>query len=921
MCDPGFRPCCPVVVGPVMRVTTLKASAERLGGLLSYYAGLAEDRQRPGPGRGPVDYYLDPDEPPGRWWGKGRDALGLDGSVTGADLRSVLEGRHPRSGDWLGRRFGDKSARGFDATFSAPKSVSVLWALTPDPWVRAEVLAAHDSAVDAALGWFELHGAVTRRGTNGVFQVDTRGVTAALFRQHTSRTVDPQLHTHAVISSKVQDATGRWLSLDARFLKFQQRTIGWIYDAALRTELTNRLGVSWTERDNSAADLTCVTAEVCDLFSKRTGQVDAKLAELLRRWRDEHDGVDPDARAIAGLERAAVLASRPGKEHGVDSATLRAVWENEARSIGFDPEQLHSEDLARDNRSSWPVDDEDLVDEALMHVSEESSTWLRADLARHLATILEPDTATTAVELVNEIDRLAELAEQHCTPLGPEPVGTGRHRSDGRPVTEHVTDRRLTTPSVLHEEHELQAWATHSAHAVQDFDDPQSDAASAIAGHDRLVVVVGPAGTGKTRTTATAVAALQAQERPVVGLAPSGKAADVLASEASCPTDTVAGFLTRHSHNTSPWPQGTTIILDEAGMTATADLDRLVRLVREHRWRLVAVGDPEQLPSVARGGVFAHWCDTIPHHTLETPRRFTESWEAAASLALRAGEPAAANTYAEHGRLHATHPALVAAQVAEAHARHESQGQSVAITVNTAETARAVNREIQWQDHRRTGVGIDLHDDTTAYVGDRIATRRNHPDLRTDTGERVRNRQTWTVTTVADDDAITVHDEDRGTVILPAEYVAEHVELGWAVTGYGNQGDTVDIGIAVLEASSSRNHAYVAMTRGRNANHALLIDPTGTSDPADRLAEIIARPATSESALSVQQRLHCEAGIEPPEPVGVAPEDPGIEQVASSPTRVDVSHEEQVRALQLRLDRIQSGSAHRQNDPSPTRSL
>ncbi|MEZ5350902.1 MAG: MobF family relaxase [Microthrixaceae bacterium] len=694
-----------------------------------------------------------------------------------------------------------RSRRGFDATFSAPKSVSVMWALTPDPWVRAEVLAAHDSAVDAALGWFEHHGAVTRRGTDGVFQVDTRGVTAALFRQHTSRTVDPQLHTHAVISSKVQDATGRWLSLDARLLKFQQRTIGWIYDAALRTELTNRLGVGWTERDNSAADLTCVPAAVCDLFSKRTGQVDTKLAELLRRWRDEHDGTDPDAHAIAGLERAAVLASRPGKEHGTDSATLRTVWENEARNLGFNPDQLHPEDLARDERSSQRVDDEDLVDEALLHASEESSTWLRSDLARHLATILEPDTTTTAIELVSEIDRLAELAERHCTPLGPEPADTSRHRMDGRPVTEHVTDRRLTTPRVLHEEHDLQTWATTSTRRVPPSGDPQRDAAYAIIGRDPLVVIVGPAGTGKTRTTATAVAALQAQGRPVIGLAPSGKAADVLSTETGCPTNTVAGFLTRHRHNTSPWPQGTTIILDEAGMTATADLAQLVHLVREHQWRLVAVGDPAQLPSVARGGVFAHWCDTIPHHTLDTPRRFHEPWEAAASLGLRTGDPDAANTYAEHGRLHTSHPALVAAQVAEAHARHESQGQSVAITVNTADTARAINREIQWQGHGRTGVGIDLHDDTTAYVGDRIATRRNDPTLRTDTGERVRNRQTWTVTNTATDGTMTVHDDARGAVTLPAEYVAEHVELGWAVTGYGNQGDTVDVGIAVLEAS------------------------------------------------------------------------------------------------------------------------
>ena len=192
-----------------MRCTTLKASTDRLGGVLAYYAGLAEDRTRPaGPARGPVDYYLDPEEPSGRWWGRGLGAVGLSGEVAGDDLRSLLEGRHPQHRGVLGRRFGDSSARGFDATFSAPKSVSALWALSPDLFVRTEVLAAHDAAVTAALGWFETHGAVTRRGRDGVDQVDTRGIVAALFREHTSRTVDPQLHTHAVIASKVQDPTG-----------------------------------------------------------------------------------------------------------------------------------------------------------------------------------------------------------------------------------------------------------------------------------------------------------------------------------------------------------------------------------------------------------------------------------------------------------------------------------------------------------------------------------------------------------------------------------------------------------------------------------------------------------------------------------------------------------------------------------------
>jgi hypothetical protein len=226
--------------------------------------------------------------------------------------------------------------------------------------------------------------------------------------------------------------------------------------------------------------------------------------------------------------------------------------------------------------------------------------------------------------------------------------------------------------------------------------------------------------------------------------------------------------------------------------------------------------------------------------------------------------------------------------------------------VNTAETARAVNREIQWQRHGRSERGIDLHDDTTAHVGDWIATRRNDPTLRTDTGERVRNRQTWTVTNIAADGAITVQHDARGAVTLPVEYV----ELGWAVTGYGNQGDTVDIGIAVLEASCSRNHTYVAMTRGRHANHAILVDPTGTADPAEQLAEIIARPMSAESALAVQERLHREAGFDPPEPVesSLRPSDHDALDSSTHRPRVDPSLDEDVAKLQRRLDRLQNRS-------------
>lgn len=485
----------------MMRVTTLKATAEGLAGLLDYYTGLAEDRaRRPERGRGPVEYYLDPDEPPGRWWGRGRHALGLDGAVDSEDLRSVLEGLDPRTARPLGRRFGEASARGFDATFSAPKSVSVLWALSSDPWVRAEVLAAHDAAVGAALGWLELHGAMTRRGRDGIHQVDTEGLTVALFRQHTSRTVDPQLHTHALISSKVRDTTGHWLALDARFLKYQQRSIGWIYDAALRGEMTDRLGVAWTGIEGGQADIVGIEPALRDLFSQRSRQVETKLIDLLKAWSTEHDGSEPDARTIAALKRRAVLASRPAKGHGTDAGTLHEEWTDQATAAGFAPATIGSSL----HRASEPpsLSDGEIITEAIRRMSDEASTWLHADLARHMATLL-PTDALDAAGVVARIDDLADLAAARCVDLAPHLPSDAPCRSDGRPVTEAVTDRRLTTNAILEQETSIQRWATtYASRAPVDRVDPQDAAFTAMAGSDRLVLVVGPAGTGKTTATA-----------------------------------------------------------------------------------------------------------------------------------------------------------------------------------------------------------------------------------------------------------------------------------------------------------------------------------------------------------------------------------------------------------------------------------
>lgn len=842
----------------MMRVKVLKAPTGSASNLVRYYADTAP---------GVSDYYVDPAEPEGQWWGAGVAAVGLDGPVEAEQLANMFNARLPVSGARAGRGFGVKSVRGFDATFSAPKSVSLLWALG-DESTRASVLAAHDAAVEATLSWFQGHGCLTRRGANGIHQVDAEGLVVGLFRQHTSRMLDPQLHTHAVIWSKVQDATGAWLALDAGFLLDQQMTMSWLYDATLRSELTARLGVDWEPRGpgDGQANIAGIPAEVLDGFSQRSAQVDAKLAELLQRWEDEHDRAEPDPRDVYLLTRRAAASSRPGKTLDVNVDDLRREWADRADELGFDPG-----DIPVFPPSPRPVLDEDqIVRAALARVSGTQSEWIEADLVREVAVQLPATLAPAQVIAVS--DRLGRSAAQRCVELHP-PVD-GPRRRDGRPIGEHVLKRRLTTPPILEQEHRLLAWAHANNEPPAAETTDHDTVAEAVAGRGRLVLVVGPAGSGKTTAIRAGVEQLRTQHRRVLGLAPSGKAADVLAETTGAHSVTLAKLLHTATTGRRLPERGTTLILDEAGMASTEDLDHLTTLADRNGWRLVAVGDPDQLPSVSRGGMFAHWTEALPAHRLEVVHRFQEPWQRDASLALRRGDPAAAEEYASRGRARTVHPAVLAQHVARLHQRVAARGESLAITTASAATALEINAEIQRLTSHSSGVA--LADGSEARIGDRIATRRNL-NLETDRGFAVRNRHQWIVDAIRPDGSLVVSDPDRGTVTLPADYVADAVELGWAVTGYGNQGITTDHALCIVEPATTRAGLYVGLTRGRGHNTALIVDPTGLVDETEALIAALTRPPSMSTALATRDRLYREHGLEPPalDPADVVARAPG----------------------------------------------
>jgi conjugative relaxase-like TrwC/TraI family protein len=830
----------------MLRVTTIHANSS--GASARYYTRyLAED--------GP--------DGEGEWLGRQAAGLGLSGRVSTEDLEALLSGHDPTTGTRLGTALVDRitpkgkliqAVAGFDATFSAPKSLSVWWGLTGDPGL----LEAHDVAVRAVLEHLERYGATTRVRANGSRQhPDARGLTMAAFRQLTSREDDPQLHTHVVVSTKVQTPEGRWMALDARYLKGHQRALGGLYQSVLRAELTHRYGVVWGPIENGQAEIAGMPPELLDAFSKRTAQVDAALADKVDEFRRLH-GRDPSQWERAALTREAAGDTRVTKTHA-STADLSPRWREEAGALGWTPERVAAamRDAARAGSVREPTV---AVAEVLELLSASGSTWTRADVVKAVCDLAPPVPGMTGRDWARAVEQGSDRFMAGCTSLDP-PEDRGPVRaSDGRSIWLAPSEPHLTHERILAQEERILSFALDAHDRTAQPSDTlerggldvfQADAAAAVAGHDPLVLVVGPAGTGKTTALRRAVDDLHHQQRPVFGVAPTAKAAKVLGDETGMPADTVAKLLHewRSARPLTSYrlPPGSTVVVDEAGMLGTGALDDLVRLAVSQQWRLALVGDPRQLQAVGRGGMFDELCRTGRTHHLATIHRFHHRWEQAASLQLRRGDPAALDAYFDHGRVTAGTFDELVTEAARQWIELTAAGGRVAVAAETNEHVDALNAAIQQARRHRGQLGdrmAAVAGGETAAVGDVVATRRNYRTVRTDRGEPVRNRDLWTVAGVGGDGGLTVsHLDGHGQITLPADYVRGHVRLGYAATAHGYEGDNVDVGLGVATDATSLRALYVALTRGRQENRLLVV-----ADDIDHARDVLEQVLTNDRA-------------------------------------------------------------------------
>lgn len=525
------------------------------------------------------EYYLGVGEAPGRWHGRGLEKLGLEPGavVSERELEALFaRGLHPATGSRLGRAWRSDGVTGFDLTFSAPKSVSALCALG-DQATAAEAMAAHRAAVRAGLAYLDAHAALSRRGTDGVEQVGSAGMVAAVFDHRSSRAGDPQLHTHALVLNKVRCGDGRWRTLDATELFHHKKSAGMIYQAAVRNEMQQRLGVAFREvNENGQADFAGVPDELLKLWSKRTAKIDAeagpKIAEyemLLGRTLSSSERV--------GVVKTAVLKTRARKQHPELSA-LHATWTAEAAGRGWTPDRLRRAVRLRTppararreqrvlptlpagrvlprNRPQVPDADRHgphgpaallsardnvlpvadgvlpagVAAGALQGAGTRRAVFSRADVAGQVAALL-PATGLSAAEVVEQVEQLTEIALglDDAVTISLQSVGMTPRASDARYATVHVLTAEARILDLARRGRRgSYGQVPHSALMPMGRDgglDPSQYRAVLHlgAGGDFLSVLTAPAGAGKTSTLGAAARAWQDAGYRVVGLASVG---------------------------------------------------------------------------------------------------------------------------------------------------------------------------------------------------------------------------------------------------------------------------------------------------------------------------------------------------------------------------------------------------------------
>jgi len=780
-----------------------------------------------------------------------------------------------------------QTVAGYDLTFSPVKSVSTLWAVA-EPAVAAVIEQAHQAAVKDALTFIENHALFTRTGPQGIRQVNVRGLVGAAFTHRDSRAGDPDLHTHVAVANKVQALDGRWLSIDGRVLFKANVAASETYNTALEQHLRDTLGVRFAERPGTDTakrpirEIVGVDPRLNQRWSTRRARINTRRGELAIQFQHDH-GRPPTPVEALHLTQQATLETRDAKHEPRSLAEQRATWLSEAAAVlgGSEAVAAMVQTALAPHVETTTILDARWVGQTADHIltvmEASRSTWqmwhVRAEAQRQLRTIdLPAEHAGALVDLlVDEVlDRrsVALVADDHIEK--PEAL----RRVDGSSVytvagaelytSQRILDaeQRLVTAAGRHDGASVEQTAIDLALLEMAANGTALNAGQAslvrrmCTSAARLQLAIAPAGAGKTTAMRALTLAWTQDGGQVLGLAPSAAAAAVLAEQTGIRADTLAKLTWSLQQGDLPeWAAAvgplTLVIIDEAGMADTLSLDTAVQFAIGRGASVRLIGDDQQLAAIGAGGVLRDITHSHGALRLTELHRFTEPAEAAASLALRDGDPEALDFYLDHGRIDVGDLATTTEDVFSAWVSDRAAGLDAIMLAPTRHLVAELNRRARAHrlDHSPAASEVSLADGNRASVGDVIITRSNDRRLRLTATDWVKNGDRWTITQVGQLGDLTVRQtRSHLTVRLPAEYVRQSTGLGYATTVRAAQGVTADTMHGLATGQESRQQLYTMLTRGRTANH-LYLQVVGDGDPHTLIRPETVAPRTPTETL------------------------------------------------------------------------
>ncbi len=787
----------------------------------TYYTSLGRD-----------DYLLNGGEPHGIWLGAGARALGLSGVVEDAVYRRLLGGFSPDGSEALVRNAGTESRRpGWDLTFSAPKSVSWLWAVSRDiPKLEETIRSAQWAAVERVLRYLEEVSGQAREGLGGHIRTPVRLVFAG-FEHGTSRNLDPQLHCHCVLVNIGVRLDGVTRSIVSKAIFRQKMAAGALYRAELSSQLRRRLGLEMLAK-SSWFEVAGIPQSLMDAGSSRRKEV---LAEL------EKSGFSgPKAAKIAARDTRDTKTIIPREE-------LFERWGQVAGAHGFTTEQVR--ELIRP--SSPPIQTHvpsGIVDGCVNKVLDRQSFFSERELIRHVAEATQTSGVTVDSILAatrNGVNRLVPL---------------GEHQGE-RQFTTLATlelERQLIAQAVAGQENKDHIISSSTIQAVlsrHSLSVEQEKALRHITQRDGAVQVVsGLAGTGKSTLLAAAREAFEAEGYQVIGCSLSGKAVEGLQISSGIPSHTIARLLHQWKQELSevrPLHSRSILVVDEAAMVGTRQMAALFDHAKKAGCRIILVGDSRQLPAIEAGSPFASLSRFLGMATLKDIRRQFAEWGRILVRQFAEGDVReGVDILRQKGLIHiGSTPEATTHQLIKEWSK-ETEMKQVLILAGTHEEVNWLNREAQQlrKDSGMLGAEPCVIGQREFFSGDRVIFGRNDRKL------GVKNGSFGTLTGVRQEFAVVVLDQSNKSVFVPLSH--EHVRLGYAVTTHKSQGTTVKRAFVLFsDMMQSRESTYVQVSRAREFTKLFLSrDQAGDAELRDAV-RAMERSQSKQNAMDLAEPI------------------------------------------------------------------